>query len=265
MQVSVRSYTTFDDEQIHFAVIQDGARLNLGPFINFKFKCMSITIKYENSYGEEITQQQALQSTYLYQRISYENQEMRKRELLSNEGTIENITFYLRNEENLSDFVNINAVNNSRTTFHYNRQITNGYTVWDVDDYNSNIQIAKSKIVNNFKGQMIAYQSINMLTDLPKRTHKYFYLEDFGYFSSFQSVEENGKLEFIYGKNGSSPTNIFVIINLLFHIDAPGGGYAINSNRNIFLENLELASVFNWAEHSYYHSAQPLIPNNISF
>ncbi|GGG91583.1 hypothetical protein [Pedobacter zeae] len=85
-------------------------------------------------------------------------------------------------------------------------------------------------------------------------------LKDFGLLSDFVPVTKNGLFEFYYNYPDLNAEDIFVSINLLLYVDASGGGYIINSDENVFLEDSMLSSVFNWNDHHYYHSASPLIP-----
>lgn len=222
---------------------------------------MSTTIKYKNLFGEDMTAQQAKQFQNEYERVSYEDFEIRTREFFESDNSFSSIIFYLKPGENLIDFVTDAASKYGGGGFYFNKQIINNYVTWDIEYYENLVKVAKAKVVYNDLGEKIAYQALNITNNEIIKTYKYFMLKDFGLLSDFVPVTKNGLFEFYYNYPDLNAEDIFVSINLLLYVDASGGGYIINSDENVFLEDSMLSSVFTWANHPYYHSALPLIPN----
>lgn len=223
---------------------------------------MSTTIKYKNLFGEDITIHQAKQFQNEYEKVSNEDSEIRTREFFEIDNSFSSVVFYLKPGENLIDFVTDAASKYGGGGFYFNKQIANNYVTWDIEYYENLTKVAKAKGVYNDLGEKVAYQTIDATSNEVLKTYKYFQLKDFGLFSDYETVMNNGLFEFYYNYPSHDPGEIFVIINLLLHIDASGGGYTLDSNENIFLEDSTLSSVFNWEDHPYYHSASPLIPTS---
>lgn len=148
--------------------------------------------------------------------------------------------------------------------FYFNKLKINNFTTWDVESYTNQICTGKAKVAFDNRGRKLASQNIDVTTLAIMETEKYYYLDNLGPFSEFQPVIDNGVFEFYYNYDAYDPGDVFVVINLLLHQDASGGGYIIDDDENVFLEDEMLASVFNWQSNPYYHSAEPLIPISIS-
>jgi hypothetical protein len=221
---------------------------------------MSTTIKYRNLTGEQITNQQAQNIKDYYHEEYDENFNLRKKTRYRN-GEFLRITYYLKDDESLDAVITELSNQYGGGGVCFNKQIINGYTTWDVEYYKNTTKVHKSKKVYDSKGQLIAYQEIDVNTGEVINTIKHFYLENLGPFSEYPPIMDNGIFDFKYNYSDLEPGGVFVVINLMLYMDVGGGGFYINSRKNIFLEDAELASVFNWANQPYYHSAVPLIPD----
>ncbi|GGI29554.1 hypothetical protein [Pedobacter mendelii] len=225
---------------------------------------MSTTIKFTNSYGEQISSQQA-ESIEYYLREEYEDDFGLRKKIRYNKGAVVGTTHYLKNSENPNDLIINSLAGSDSRGFYFNKQIINGYTIWDIESFKDAEKIHKAKEVWDSKNRTLAYQQIEIHSNAVIGTRKYFYLEDLGpYFSEAPSIPDNGVFEFDYNFSGLEPGEIFVVINLMLYMDVGGGGFNINPEENIFLEDSRLASVFTWLDHPYYHNATPLIPTNQS-
>lgn len=223
---------------------------------------MSTTIKYKNLSGEQITGQQAQNIKDYYFKEEYdENFDLRKKISYDN-GEIFHIMHYLKNGEDLNSAINNSSNQYGGRRFYFNKQIINGYTSWDIESYENMTKVDKAKKNCDARGRTIAYQKIDINTHQIIDTKKYFYLDELGpFFSEAPPIPNNGRFDFSYDDPDLEPREIFVVINLMLYMDVGGGGFNITAEENIFLESQELDSVFNWADHPYYHSASPLIPN----
>ncbi|MCX2431036.1 hypothetical protein [Pedobacter sp. GR22-10] len=223
---------------------------------------MSIIIKYKNLSGEQITSQQAQNIKDYYFKEEYDgNLDLRKR-ISYDQGEIFHVIHYLKNDEDFNNAIIYSSNQYGGGGFYFNKQIINGYTSWDIESYENMTKVDKAKKICDATGRTIAYQKIDIHTNEIINTKKYFYLDGLGsFFSEAPPIPDNGRFDFSYDDPDLEPGEIFVVINLMLYMDVGGGGFNIGAEENIFFESPELASVFTWEDHPYYHSASPLIPN----
>jgi len=220
---------------------------------------MSVNRIYKNLYGESITQTQAQKNNNFYSEEIYEDSILKKTFRYSGNELMD-ILIYLDSSDNIQDAINELNIDNGGGGIYFGKQVINGYTCWEYEHFRGLEKIAKCKYVFDQSQREVAFQVIDITTGNILDVSKKFYLEDLGVFASHVKIPENGIFKFYYDFSGLEIGEIFVDLNLSYYMDVGGGGFTIDSDQNIFLEDSELASVFNWNEHPYYHSAEPLVP-----
>ena len=216
---------------------------------------MSTTIKFKNLFGKNITEQQAQLSSEFFIKEFYEDATLRKIESHSKNKSIPWLSYYVYPGEDFSAALLSVQQDYGGGSFFYNRQEFGIYTAWDYEVYDGMQKVGKSIYVLDDSNREIAEQKLDPITLEILKTTKKFYVEDIGEFSDFEPVENNGTLEFEYDTS-VTPTEVWVQINLPGYEVYPT---IISSGENILLTP-RLNSIFNWANHVYYHDASPLIP-----
>ena len=215
-----------------------------------------MSIKYKNAFGEILTEQQVQIFHDHYKKEFYENDYLKKIEFY-HPNSQPSLVYYLSSNENLTSVVSDSQSTYRGGTFYFNRQLVGTYTVWDWEFFDGVLKKGKGKKVFNDQGNEIAYQEINPITMQVLRTIKKYYLQNLGEFAEMEPVLDNGIFEFDYNDPDLEAAEINVMVNL------PGfemHSETINKTKNILLHPM-IAAIFTWSNHSYYHSALPLIPS----
>jgi hypothetical protein len=216
---------------------------------------MNTEIKYKTLAGEYLTEHEikVLQDHYLKE--FYEDSALKKIEYHFHTVLL---SYYLSAEEDLSTVIADSQDVYGGSTFYFNKQTAEVYTVWDWEVYDGLVKIEKGKIVYDAQNREIAEQVLDITTLAVIKTTKKYYLEDLGGFAANTPVYNNGTLEFNYNFSNLNIGEISVQVNLGgFELNP----YIINASKNVLLHPM-IAAVFNWKGNTYYHHALPLIPDN---
>jgi hypothetical protein len=213
---------------------------------------MSITIKYKNLFGKEITENQ-VSSLDEYDKEYYEDGILKKIE--SYEDHIVDVgTYYLSPGEELNTLVN-QFKDLWRLSFFYVSETSVGTcVVRDWKDYRGGVMQATGKSVFDEFGRKIATQILDINTLAVRYTKKHFFLSYFGNFIDAGDVNRFGTLDFIYDRRFSGDKE--------FLVNLPGfenKSYSLPTYQDVLLHPL-IVPVFNWLEQTYYHNATPLVP-----
>ncbi|WP_026904658.1 hypothetical protein [Pedobacter glucosidilyticus] len=220
---------------------------------------MNTEIKYKNYFDEILTPQQVKHLNDEYFKEYYEYGFLKKREEFSATNELEHGEYFLSLNENINDVIN-EFKNVCKTgTYYFNKQLGQGFSLWQYVYYTGVSQLSKGKIVYNTEGKLIAHQEINHLNDQIIRTRKTYYLSNLDGFPDFDDlVARYGTLQFNYNHSSLLPGEICVWVNLTGFDHKE---YYIKNNQNIF-NHFMLSSLFPWTSHPYYHSASLLLPTS---
>ena len=200
---------------------------------------MSTKIAYTNLWGSPISQQQ-LTKLNDYKKQIYENDVLKKIETYKN-GKFTGGKIYLTSSEDLEDI--ITQYNNSDEDWAscYDNKMSGDFKFSETVTYlKGTLKFKFREVTNNI---LIAYQSIDIVTNDVLRTAKYYYDEIFGDEDvSYQLIKVT------YGSCGE-------VENINSFLD-PDEVYKLSD----YLEQKDLMEVFDWNDHPYYHSAEPLMP-----
>jgi len=216
---------------------------------------MNTSIIYKNLLGESITQRQALQMRDHHLKEFYENSFLKKVEYYDDYGKINGFSYYLSDDEDLLSTVSNYSKIYGAVSYYVNRRTSGVFESWDRQFYDGMTKVKQETFVYDDKRRTIAHRKFDILNNEVFGTIKYFYLEDF-----IEYVLQPGDevFEFDYNDPDLDPGDIIVYINIGSYDD--GDGCVISGSENIFVDNSNLANIFDWNDHSYYHSADPLLP-----
>jgi hypothetical protein len=176
-----------------------------------------------------------------YKKHIFEDEILKKTESYKN-GKLTGGKIYLRSSEDLEDI--ITQYNNSYEdwAFCYDYEVSRDFKYSETVTYlKGTLKFKFREVANN---KLIAYQSLDIVTNDVLRTLKYYYDEIYGDEDvSYQLIKVT------YGSGGE-------VENINSFLD-PDEVYKLLD----YLEQEDLMAVFNWNEHPYYHKAEPLIPN----
>ena len=135
---------------------------------------MNTSIKYQNDVQKFITEQQANQLDD-FSKLFYEDDLIKKKETYFENQLIGGV-YYLSPGENVAEVLN-NLGANLTWAIRSNKQVVNGYTIWDSKGYNENIQPKPTytKIVYDLEGRNIANIAFDTQTNQSKGAYKTFY------------------------------------------------------------------------------------------
>jgi hypothetical protein len=217
---------------------------------------MSITIKYKNFLGKEISENRVL-SLDEYEKEYFEDGILKKIESFD-DNEVEMGTYFLSPGEDLNTLINQFKDIWSVSLFYVSETVTNNYIVREWKDYRGAQMQATGKSVFDEAGREIATQYLDKGTLAVLYTEKHYFLSSFGSFEDAGNVNQFGTIDFIYDKSA--------IGEKVFLVNLPGfehKSYSLPSYQDILLHPL-IVPVFNWWEETYYHNATPLVPGIVS-
>lgn len=215
---------------------------------------MSITRIFKNLYDEVISSQQATNLDNFNEEI-YEGGELKKVLHYDESRQPFSMSYYLEPTDDKMTFIQQASNDYGGAGVYFDKQSVNGFTLWSCEFYEGLELGSKGKVVFDSLGRKVAYQQINIDTQAIISTYKYCYLENVGEFETHPKIPFHRRFDFLY-----RPQHITVDLNLSFYMDMGGGAFYIDEDDNIFLEDSRLAAIFNWNDHPYYHTAEPLLP-----
>jgi hypothetical protein len=135
---------------------------------------MSTSIKYQNDVQKFITEQQANQLDD-FSKLFYEDDVIKKKETYYENQLIGGV-YYLSPRENVTEVLN-NLGANLTWAIRNNKQVVNGYTIWDSKGNDENLQIDPeySKLVFDSENRLVASVTFDTQTNQSKRAYKVFY------------------------------------------------------------------------------------------
>ena len=133
---------------------------------------MSTTIKFLNDKNKLITEQQANQLSE-YSKLSYVDDNLKKEDVYYENKLLGG--YYLSPEENVTEVLNTLGPD-LNWAIKSNKQIANGYTIWEIRWYDENLQLKSkyAKRVNDSLGNHIATVMFDSITNQPKSAFKEF-------------------------------------------------------------------------------------------
>lgn len=186
-------------------------------------------IQFLNEYGNEIDEQKANFVENFSKRF-VENGLIRKEEWYT-DGVMTQLTYYANTGENVTNIIS----SFSNLSLLHDRQIINGYCVYDVTNYNNGVITSRYKEVQNQDYDIIYFHRININTGEIENINKIHYL--------------NGETiyQFLYNANGTIRS-----IDRVEDRDDYGGVY----------DEITILKVpdFTWIGLDYFRAATPIVP-----
>jgi hypothetical protein len=192
---------------------------------------MSISIKYNNEFNEEISNSQANQLEN-YSKVYFDNNLKSKIERYEN-GELVNTAFYVNSQSQINNIL----ITNPNISFEFEHQV-NGYNIKEYLSYNNGQLIHKSILVYNSDDKIICYCKYKLDNNVfvPESTEKHYY--------------ENGESKYTFDYNDNDGTLFMIYDDLIPQSDI----YASD------IGNTDITS-FTWVGFEYYQNAEPIIPN----
>lgn len=191
---------------------------------------MSISIKYNNKFGHEITFSQ-VNKVEEYYKVYVENNLPFKEERYQ-KGLLINTSFYVTSQSQIDTIL----LTNPGVSFEYEHLI-NGYKVKEFLSYNDNILAYKRVLVYNIDDKIICYCKYKLENNvfIPEETEKYYY--------------ENGERKYTFDYNNNVGTLYMIYDDLIYQSD-------------IYPEDIGKTDKtdFIWTGFEYYQNAEPIIP-----
>lgn len=217
---------------------------------------MSTTIKFLNDRSKFITEQQANQLSE-FSKLFYEDNAL-KREDVYYENKLWGGEYYLSPGENVTEVLNALGPELDWAIMS-NKQIINGYTVWEIRWYDENLQLKSkyAKSVDDSMGKHVATVEYDVVTDQPKGAFKIFnfggmhipwdeldmFFADDAYISF--SFDENNQIEQI-------SMNEDIINN---------ESYWTSLNKFLNDGDFFISQMMTQNQINYFTNVQPLVPN----
>lgn len=214
---------------------------------------MSIQIKYKNNIGSFITAQQ-VQGLTSYQKVTYNNSQLQMIEefLPIRIGTKKTVDYFMGENDVKTDVIheniNIALADSNITKFtlviYFNKQMANGYTAWDWEEYNINNEFRfKGKSTFDNKDRIIFWCSYDIQTNaLEPGAFKYYYG------GVFDDENNDLLLTFHYYEDGT-------IEQVTDHNDFLGLNDAVDEDTLWAYRDK-----FDLDDHPYYKSANIILP-----
>lgn len=191
---------------------------------------MSISIKYNNEFGNEISFSQ-INKIENYSKIYSENDLPFKKERFQN-GLLINISFYVTSQAQIDNILLINP----NTSFEYEHMVY-GSKIKEFLSYENNQLVCKGILAYNANGENIGYCEYKLENDvfIIETTEKYYY--------------ENGELKYTFDYNDNDGT-LYMIYNYF------------DPQSDIYPEDIGNPDKtdFTWTGFEYYQNAEPIIP-----
>lgn len=216
---------------------------------------MNTSIIYKNILGESITMQQALQLQDYHMKEFYEDSMLKKIEHYDSFGEINGFSYYLSSDEDLLLTISNYSKIYGAVSYYFNKETSGSFVTWDRQFYDGMTKLKQETIVYDDRRRIVAHRKFDISNNTIFNTTKYFYFENL---PDYVMRPGDEVLEFDYNDPELNAGDIIVYINLAAY--EHDGGSIINDNKNIFMEDTNLAVIFNWNGHSFYHSADPLVP-----
>lgn len=192
---------------------------------------MSLTYKYQNQFGKEITQKQIDLGLEYFSKIYYENGVPKIEETYKN-GQLINTSKYVSTEQEIIN----ELILNPNASFDY-IFVENGYKIHEIRTYGNNILTGKGVTVFNSENKIICSRNYTVENGIitHQRTEKSYY-------------DSNGEL--LYNFDYNADGTCFLISN---EQDPQGDIYAWNIG--------DADVPFTWQGFEYYQNEEPLIPS----
>jgi hypothetical protein len=217
---------------------------------------MDTLIKYENTDGLEIT---AIQAHELedYVKVFYINRH-RKRWDYYYDNELEKIGYYLAPSEDIAETLMRLTEIYPVVEIHKDYQTNDPYTQYNWEAYVSLKKIAQGKDITDARGRILASSETDLDTGAIITLNKYYYIDDeiLKNYDNDDDLPGFGEFEFEYYSNKRKLESISLIAKLYSYED-----YWISDNDNALLEPYWRRFII-WEDNSYYHQAEPLLPNN---
>lgn len=191
---------------------------------------MSISIKYNNELGKEISYSKACKLQE-YFKVFLENNTPIKEERYQN-GLLVDTSFYVTSQSQIDTIL----LTNPGVSFEY-EYIVNGHRIKEYLSYNDNVLADKRVLVYNSLDETICYcrYKLEGTIFIPEETEKYYY--------------ENGNLKYKFDYLNNDGT-LYMIYDEVFY------------QSDIYPEDIGNTEItnFSWAGFEYYQNALPIIP-----
>lgn len=205
--------------------------------------------------GRFITEEEALKVGNYTKHIWINN--ALKKEEIYREYQLWGGVYYLSSEENVTEVL-ITLGQNLNWTFRDNKQLINGYTVWDCKSYDNLEQASTySKIVLDADDHEIAVITYDSLTHQVKRGLKIYRIgnKPIPWGDPEAIFDEDTDIVFIFGEDGEVDT--VHVSDVLFSNDFSYTASQFFRAAGNFFEEMGLSE----EEIYYYTHAEPIIPN----
>ncbi|MFP9113690.1 hypothetical protein ACLI1A_07090 [Flavobacterium sp. RHBU_3] len=209
---------------------------------------MSTVIKYTNNDSEQISLQQIM-LLKSYNKETYVNSELKLVERLqvsrkTSETYVVSGEYYLSNDEDLQTVIDQHLPLARDWHFYYNKQSnSNGDIFWEYLFYEYGLLNEKGKLVLNSDNLLLSFCKVNIDTNQITDKRKNFY----GDINIYQ--RSNYKYPYL--------TVFYYQDNSVSEIYIDDEDFSLND----FLLD-PYADIFVWNDHPYYHSFDPMLPND---
>ncbi|WP_207424122.1 MULTISPECIES: hypothetical protein [Desertivirga] len=210
---------------------------------------MTTHIKFINSFGKEISPDQALASDF-YRKITVENTAVMKVELVLSQHRIGSVHYFLSLEDDKQVILNSHFDRYPEKTFcslFFNKISSGSFNQWDREDYKSKIGLKYKGIdVYDENHQLICDCQFDLLTGKLKAGGKK------QFYGDSNDDEPDDRLVFFYNEEGD-----------IDHVIDMNGNYGYNDSISLeeLLEDERLSQeLFPWDQHIYFHHLTPYLP-----
>ncbi|GAB1347444.1 hypothetical protein [Cloacibacterium normanense] len=217
---------------------------------------MSTYIKYTNGDNKIVTEQQlSMLTEFNHHTYDKETNELKKIEKFIRNYKTKQVEqrggeVFVSSNDDLNDIINNHigiGILSRGWTFYYNKQSNNkGDVQWEFVTYIKGVLKDKGIFVFDNKGREIVSCSIDLLSGDRTSKRKCFFGDPAIFFYSFGD-ENIPNIVFRYNDDNS--------IREVFYYD---DDYTLDE----FLANEKIMAQFPWDQHTYFHSFEPMLPNN---
>lgn len=207
-------------------------------------------IKYKNSYGNSITEQQA---SIDFDKEYYINDVIKQIDHYE-ANELDYITYYLSPEENLN--AKLSEFNQLTKTIrlYSNKEVHGNFTSWMVTYYENLVLSAREKWVFDNLHRVIAKRLFRLDGSTIEETIKSYYLPNINLTDNTGGIPKYGQIVFYYEPD---PEDNYAGI----HLDGfEDDMYKLSIHGADIFNHFMIAPLFNWQDHPYYHNAEPFVP-----